>query len=228
MQLDLRVKSNWRFCSIMNFRTWNLSSFIILFFGLKKDCYFSTFLFVCVTIFISYLYSLEPLTGSSCNCASYSILHISINCLETWNHYLFNIILGRSQSFDKSKKGMVHLDEFISLCIFVQSARYVHHGTYLTFKLSYYPTVGILLLSTKIIAIFSFIFLHQQLLFWIPLQKRVALKAYFEQALRTYSGSQEKIYNRGALQTPTWCQFYDGNVRYTPGKICNIPKSARI
>ncbi|WVZ55326.1 hypothetical protein U9M48_005998 [Paspalum notatum var. saurae] len=26
-------------------------------------------------------------------------------------------------SFDKSKKGMVHLDEFISLCIFVQSAR---------------------------------------------------------------------------------------------------------
>jgi len=27
------------------------------------------------------------------------------------------------ESFDKSKKGMVHLDEFISLCIFVQSAR---------------------------------------------------------------------------------------------------------
>ncbi|PWZ56325.1 Sorcin [Zea mays] len=27
------------------------------------------------------------------------------------------------QSFDKSKKGMIQLDEFISLCIFVQSAR---------------------------------------------------------------------------------------------------------
>ncbi|KAL6649148.1 hypothetical protein ACP70R_013372 [Stipagrostis hirtigluma subsp. patula] len=27
------------------------------------------------------------------------------------------------ESFDKSKKGMVHLDEFISLCIFVQSTR---------------------------------------------------------------------------------------------------------
>jgi hypothetical protein len=34
-------------------------------------------------------------------------------------------VLVHSQSFDKSKKGMVHLDEFISLCIFVQSARYV-------------------------------------------------------------------------------------------------------
>ncbi|XP_062209763.1 uncharacterized protein LOC133911515 isoform X1 [Phragmites australis] len=39
------------------------------------------------------------------------------------HHYLFNTMLGRSQSFDKSKKGMVRLDEFISLCIFVQSAR---------------------------------------------------------------------------------------------------------
>ncbi|OQU93307.1 peflin isoform X2 [Sorghum bicolor] len=27
------------------------------------------------------------------------------------------------ESFDKSKKGMIQLDEFISLCIFVQSAR---------------------------------------------------------------------------------------------------------
>jgi hypothetical protein len=38
-------------------------------------------------------------------------------------------MLGPSQSFDKSKKGRVRLDEFISICIFVQSARYVHHGT---------------------------------------------------------------------------------------------------
>ncbi|RWW11421.1 hypothetical protein BHE74_00055231 [Ensete ventricosum] len=30
------------------------------------------------------------------------------------------------ESFDKNKKGMVRLDEFISLCIFVQSARYAY------------------------------------------------------------------------------------------------------
>lgn len=36
--------------------------------------------------------------------------------------FLFN----SSQSFDQSKNGRFQLDDFISLCIFLQSTRYVH------------------------------------------------------------------------------------------------------
>ncbi|CAL9161815.1 unnamed protein product, partial [Musa hybrid cultivar] len=37
------------------------------------------------------------------------------------------------ESFDKNKKGMVRLDEFISLCIFVQSARYAYSSNSFVF-----------------------------------------------------------------------------------------------
>ena len=58
-------------------------------------------------------------------------------------------------------------------------------------------------------------------LVWMTRTQRVeAIKTDFEQA--SYLGSQEKVYSRGALQTPAWCNFYDGNVRYTPRKITGL------
>ena len=44
-------------------------------------------------------------------------------------------------------------------------------------------------------------------------------KADFERVLRTSSGSWEKLYDRPALLVPAWTEHYDGNIRYTPGKI---------
>lgn len=50
-------------------------------------------------------------------------------------------------------------------------------------------------------------------------QRLKATKAEFERALRTYSGTQEKIYARVALRIQAWRQFYDENVNFVPGKI---------
>lgn len=58
---------------------------------------------------------------------------------------------------------------------------------------------------------------------WMTGNEKVeATKPECELALKTHSGRFEKVYSWAALRTPTWCQFYDENIRYTPRKIVGL------
>ena len=50
-------------------------------------------------------------------------------------------------------------------------------------------------------------------------QRYQASKTDFERALRTYMGTQEKLYDRDALRISAYRQFYDENINFLPGRI---------
>nr|CCI55374.1 PH01B035L11.19 [Phyllostachys edulis] len=55
---------------------------------------------------------------------------------------------------------------------------------------------------------------------WMTVTRCVeCTKEDFERVLRTPSGTWDKLYDNPALLAPTWTNFYDLDVKYTPGKI---------